>query len=470
MTSGAPTTLSIFDAALDAPDELALIAGGEALNHAELAARVERRLGELQRAGVLDPAGRRPVAVVGHSTLAVYITLLALFAAGTPVLVVHRRAARAEVDALTRKAGAVLEPPSGGGGPAPALERFDPERIAAFVPTSGTTGTARVAALSHRAFLAAAAASAENLGVERDRWLLALPLAHIGGLCVLARSLFNRRAVILFEPERSLLAELDRLVVAIEAHAATLVSLVPTLLDRLLAPPVSWRPPASLRAVLLGGAAIPRRLVARARAVGIPVLPTYGMTETCAQLVTARYTQRLAPVADGHDLFPSGTPLAGTEVRLVNGLVEAQSRSLFSGYLGEPESVPGVGWFRTEDRAFIGEGGEITVTGRASDLIITGGENVDPIEVEAALESLPGIERAFVYGTPDATFGEIVSALIVTREPLLSSARELGARLAPRLASFKLPRRVERVQELPLTPAGKLDRQAARNLRPLTPG
>jgi O-succinylbenzoic acid--CoA ligase len=463
-----PPTLSIFDAARDAPNELAIIAGNDAMTFAEAAARVERRLGELARANVLDPEGHRPVAVLARSTLETFVTILALWAAGTPVLVVHPRSPRAELDALARKANAVLEPPGTPGGTALQVVPFDPERIAALVPTSGSTGEPRVGALSHRAFLAAATASAENLGsVDGDRWLLALPLAHIGGLCALARSLFNRRAVILFAPERSLLAELDRFVAVAERERATIVSLVPTILDRLLAAPNAWRPPSSLRAVLLGGAAIPRALVRRARAAGIPVLPTYGMTETCAQIATARYSSRLMPVGPGHDLFPSGPPLAGTELRLVDGIAEVRSGSLFSGYCGEPEDPLRTGWYHTNDRAFLDENGELIVTGRASDLIITGGENVDPLEVEAALESLPGIVRAFVFGTPDATFGAIVSALVVSDERALPTARELATLLAERLASFKLPRLIERVTELPLTPAGKLDRRAAKSLRPL---
>lgn len=455
-------TLSIFDAARDEPDELAIVAGNEALTFSEVATRVERRLGELHAAGALDPDGQRPVAVVARPTLATFVTVLALFAAGTPVLVMHPRATTAEIAALTARAGAVSEPNGGSGGPVPLLAPFDAERIAALVPTSGSTGTPRIVRLSHRAFLAAAAASAENLGIERDRWLLALPLAHVGGLGAVARSLVNRRAVILFEPERSLLAELPAFVACGEAHGATLVSLVPTILDRLLAPPVAWRPPASLRAVLLGGAAIPRALVRRARAAAIPVLPTYGMTESCAQIATGRYASRLEPVSAGHDLFPSGPPLPGSEVRIAGGVLEVRSASLFSGYLGEPATDPLRGWFRTNDRAIQGQEEELIVLGRASDLIITGGENVDPLEVEAALESLPGIERAFVFGTPDPTFGEVVTARLVTNSAP-PSARDLAAPLGERLASYKLPRLVEPVAELPLTPAGKLDRRAARS-------
>jgi acyl-CoA synthetase (AMP-forming)/AMP-acid ligase II len=434
------------------------------LTFAELAARVARRLGELHAAGALDPQGERPVLVVAHATEPTLETLLALFAAGTPALLGHPRATALELEALSRRARAVPEPARGGRAVQPALAAFDPERVAVLMPTSGTTGEPRIVLLSHRALVAAARASAENLGVEDDRWLLSLPLAHVGGLGVLVRSLWNRRAVALFSVQKSLLRELERFVEACERLRVTLVSLVPTILERLLAPPVSWRPPPSLRAVLVGGAAIPRQLIARARSAGIPALPTYGMTETCAQISTGRYAARFEPPPPGHELFPSGVPLAGTEVRLVNGLLEVRSPMLLSGYLGEPASAPGDGFFATNDRAFLDEHGELTITGRASDLIITGGENVDPLEIEAALQSLPGVRLAYVFGVPDPTFGERIAALVVLDEPALSELEALTAGLRDRIASYKLPRLLEPVAELPLTPSGKLDRRAARAL------
>jgi len=457
-------TLSIFEAARDAPARSAIVGDDGELTFAELTVRVERRLGELHAAGALDPSGQRPVLVVAHATLPTIETLLALFAAGTPALLGHPRATTLELEALSRRARAVAEPARGGPATPPVLGAFDPERVAVLMPTSGTTGEPRIVLLSHRALVAAARASAENLGVEDDRWLLSLPLAHVGGLGVLVRSLWNRRAVALFSVEKSLLRELDRFVAACERLQVTLVSLVPTLLERLLAPPVAWRPPPSLRAVLVGGAAIPRRLIARARAAGIPALPTYGMTETCAQISTGRYAARFEPPPPGHELFPSGVPLAGTEVRLVDGLLEVRSPMLLSGYLGEAASAPRDRFFATNDRAFLDEHGELTILGRASDLIITGGENVDPLEVEAALQSLPGVRLAYVFGVPDATFGERIAALVVTDGSSQGDLETLSAGLRSRIASFKLPRLLDCVPELPLTPTGKLDRRAARVL------
>jgi o-succinylbenzoate---CoA ligase len=464
-------TLSVFDAARDEPDRLALVAEGARFTYLELARRVERRLSELHAAGALDPAGRRAVGVVARPTLASIETLLALFAAGTPVLLLHPRGTPSERDALLTRSGALREPPRGATetpGPTPTLSAFDPERIAAILPTSGTTGAPRLSQLSHRALVAAVRAATQNLGIEDDRALLALPLAHVGGLSVLARALGNRRALVLFEPQRSLLGELDRFVACAAEHAVTVISLVPTVLERLLAPPIAWRPPASLRALLLGGAGIPRSLVARARAAGIPVMPTYGLTETCAQAVTCRYTDRLAPVAAGHELFPSGVPIAGVQLRLNEGLIEIHGPTLFSGYLGDPATVLGDGWLSTQDRGFIDPQGELVVTGRASDLIITGGENVDPLEVEAALASLPGVKQACVFGISDPTFGEIVTAVLLAEPGGPTSVEAVAERLSGRLARFKLPRRVETVtDELPLTPAGKIDRRAARALFPL---
>lgn len=466
-------TLSIFDAAREAPERVALVTHEVTLTFAELSARVERRLGELNEAGVLDPQGERPVAVVARPTLAVVETLFALAAAGTPALLLHARLTDPEREALTRHAGAVAEPPSPPPNDSSASARagsaelapFDAERIVALLPTSGSTGDPRIVRLSHRAFLAAGRLTADRFGIESDRSLLALPLAHIGGLGMLFRCLMHRTTLVLFEPRRSMLAELDRLVAAVVEHDVTIGALVPTLLARLLEPRLAWKPPPSLRMVLLGGSPIPRELVERARASGIPVVPTYGMTETCASAVLGRYAERLAPPPPGGEILASGTPGLGVEQRLAHGLVELRGDTLFSGYLGGPEHPRGA-WLATNDRAFFDARGDLVVTGRATDVIITGGENVDPAEVEAALTALPGVALACVFGIPDPTFGELVTALVVLNEGAALSTSALTAALAERLASYKRPRRIELVAKLPLTAAGKIDRRAARGLAP----
>jgi len=460
-------TLSIFDAARDTPQRLALVSGDLELSFAALAGRVERRLDELHEAGALDPQGERPVAVVARLTLETVETLLALFAAGTPALVIHARSSDVERAALVRRTGAVYPPSAGANDRSNASGqngplRFDPERIAALVPTSGSTGEPRLVRLSHRAFVAAAHLMAEHYGVEDDRWLLALPLAHIAGLGMLVRCLVNRSSLVLFEAKRSLLAELEALTSAVERHGITMISLVPTLLSRLIEPPLAWQPPPSLRTVVLGGAPIPRDLVMRARQRGIPVVPTYGMTEVCASAVSGRYDERLALSAGDGELLPSGFPLEGIELRFVDGVIELRGPTLFSGYYGDPASDPHGDWLRTNDRGHIDARGELTVQGRTSDVIITAGENVDPAEIEAAIMTVPGVRAACVIGTPDPTFGELVTALLAVAPEGPATRAALMAELERRLASHKLPRRVYLVRELPLSPAGKIDRRSAK--------
>jgi len=463
-TSEARPRLSIFDAAREAPGQLALIDGLTALSFEALAERVARRLGELDRARCLDQAGERPVAVVATPGLATLETLLALLHAGTPVLPLHPRLTEAERRALIGTTGAVDEPPAESKEerrtPPPASS--DSERIAALVPTSGSTGAPRLARLSHRALAAAADASARHLGVEdNDRTLLALPLAHVGGLMVPIRALVARRAVVLFDPGASLLGRLDALGAELRARAVTQLSLVPAVLDRLLAPELAFSPAPELRALLVGGAGTPHELHLRAHERGIPVLTTYGLTEACSQVATRRYAERFAAPTPGGSV---GVPLSSVAVRAVGGVLEVRGPTLFSGYAGDPTSDPGTDWYRTGDLGSVTDEGEVSVTGRATDLIVTGGENVDPLEVEAVLASLPGVAAACVVALPDATFGQTVAALFVRRTPGTPAARELFAGISARLARHKCPRRLLAVDGLPLLPTGKVDRRRAADL------
>jgi len=259
-----------------------------------------------------------------------------------------------------------------------------------------------------------------------------LPLAHVGGLSVLVRCLLARRPFVLGRP--------DRVAEDIARHHATIVSLVPTQLARLL--DARWTPPPWLRIVLLGGAAAPASLLAHAAAAGVPVVTTYGLTEACSQVATQ------IPGASGAGCGP---PLPGVRVRIVDERIEIDGPTLFSGYLGEPPRA--AGWFATGDFGRLDAAGNLHVLGRRTDLIVTGGENVYPAEVEAYLDAR-GV-AACVFGMPDETWGEIVCAA--------TTGVVVAATLAD-LAPWKRPRRWARVRELPLTPGGKPDRAAARAL------
>lgn len=450
-------TLSVFDAAREEPDRIALVTGDVRLTFRDLAARTAARQAELRDTGVIAAPGApaHPAAVLATPTLATVETLLALFASATPALLLHPRSSEAERDALVARVRST-PPPA-------AVTAIDPERIAVLLPTSGTTGTPRLARLSHRALVAAARASAAHLGVEDDRWLLPLPLAHVGGLSIVVRCLLARRTSVLFDPLGPLLARLPQLVAELTRHDITLLSLVPTVLERLLDPELGFRSPPSLRAVLIGGAACSRSLLERAHAAGLPALPSYGLTETCAQAATRPYKDRFAPPSPVSELVSSGVSLPGIELRLRDGLVEVKGPQLFSGYHGEDVPFSSEGWFATRDRGIFTPEGEIMITGRSDDVIVTGGEKVDPVEVEAALAAVPGVRAACVFGAPDEIFGEVVTALLVV--DIASSAHTLAAlkeTLRARLATYKLPRRVAFVHELPLLPSGKIDRQTAK--------
>ena len=364
-----------------------------------------------------------------------------------PALLVHPQLTATERGALSAaatRAGRVTHPGA-----------------AAIIHTSGTTGEARGAVLTISALTASAQASAANLGWEADdRWLLCMPLARIGGLSIVTRALSARRCVVVaggFDagtfPE------------SIDRHRITLVSLVPTMLARVLDAHPGWSAPAHLRAVLIGGAGASDNLLARASARGIPIVVTYGLTETCSQVAATPYHARFAPLQ-----FGAGVPLPGIDVRVNGTHIEVRGPVLMAGYWNEAPLAPGT-WFDTGDLGEIDRRGCLHVHARRVDLIVTGGENAYPAEVERALEAFPGIAAAGVFGIPDEVWGHTVAAaLVAERHPPPDTAllEYLGRQLAP----HKRPRYVCYVDRLPLAPTGKLDRRAlpevARLLRPLS--
>jgi len=432
--------LSIRAAEQDAGERIALRVDGRGYSFADLAARVAPCIDAL-------PSGRDPVPVAGVNTLETLLTLLALLEARRPALLLHPKVTPTEQSVEiehTRAAAAGL-----------------PQDAAAILYTSGTTGRARGAVLTRRALVASAQASAANLGWhDDDCWLLALPLARVGGLSIVTRCLIARRAVVLMPAFDA--AALPRW---IDEHRVTLLSLVPTMLAQLLDRNPNWRPPPRLRAVLLGGASASPKLLARATNRGIPLVITYGCTETCSQVVATPYAQRFDPAPAG-----AGRPLAGAEVRAHGERILVRGAMCMSGYLGQtPLALDD--WFDTGDLGEFDSAGCLHLHARRTDLIVSGGENVYPAEVERMLEDCPCIEAAAVFGVPDETWGQIVAAVLVASAPyehVLDAEREnqLLQFLAGRLAVYKRPRRVVWARTLPLAPSGKLNRAMLETLGP----
>ncbi len=329
------------------------------------------------------------------------------------------------------------------------------------VMTSGTTGASKAAVLPKRAVLASAAASALRLDVQaEDRWLACMPLSHVGGAMILLRSVLYGTAVVATDGfDASTLAATAR------RFDASLLSVVPTMLTRLLDADDA-RPPASLRATLVGGAAASAALLSRAEQAGWHPRATWGLSEAASQVCTT-----LCGAAPGRG--DVGPPLPGTEVRVVEpgadgvGELVVRGPTLMSGYLGAPRATARAmrdGWLHTGDLGRI-EGGRVVVVARRTDLVVTGGENVYPAEVEAAIGALRGVSEVAVVGLPDETWGQVVVACVRFDDGVSLSLDALRDGLRDRLGGFKLPRRLVRLdQPLPRNASGKVDRAALRRV------
>ncbi|MCC6216279.1 MAG: long-chain fatty acid--CoA ligase [Polyangiaceae bacterium] len=461
-------TLSVVDAAREEPDAIALRHAGASVSWAERAARALGAVAWLRARGIgggrAEPSA--PVALTAEATPAFVAWLDALLLLGVPALLVHPRLVEAERAALLARARPSLvvasdvEPPPAVRTPHDVPRALSPELPALIVTTSGSTGEPRGVVLSRRAIEASASASAAHLGWEADdRWLLAMPPAHVGGVSVLIRCLTGRRTAVLAPPAggpRLPPAALARL---LEDERITLASLVPSQLRLLLELEPRWAPVRALRAVLLGGAAAPPALLADARARGVPVLTTYGLTEAASQVTTERPGE--APLGPRG----AGVPLPGVELRVVGGRILVRGPTLLSGHWPPDAASPldGDGWLDTGDLGHLDAGGALHVTGRASERIVSGGENIHPAEVERALLEHHAVEEACAVGVPDEAWGERVVAVVTLRAGRQAAPEELCAFAATRLAGYKRPRRVIVTAALPRTTTGKVHRAAVRS-------
>jgi O-succinylbenzoic acid--CoA ligase len=323
--------------------------------------------------------------------------------------------------------------------------------------TSGTTGLPKGVVLTYGNFFASAAGSAFNLGVlPGDRWLACLPLFHVGGLSIVIRSVLHGTAVVLHRQfdERAVSASLRN-------DGVTHISVVATMLQRLLDADPAPCPPA-LRVALVGGGPVPEPLLERAASLGYPVVQTYGLTETASQVAT------LAPADAIARLGSAGKPLVTTRLRIdappgEAGEILVAGPVVTPGYFRRPDATAAAirdGWLHTGDIGRLDEQGYLYVLDRRDDLIVSGGENVHPAEVEGVMLRYPGVREAAVVGLPDPTWGQVVAAAVVADGEL--DCEQLRAWMRERLATFKVPGRIVRVDALPMTASGKVRRRAVR--------
>lgn len=353
---------------------------------------------------------------------------------------------------------------------------FDLSAYHTIVYTSGSTGRPKGALLTYGNHWWNAVGSALNLGLrDDDCWLACLPLFHVGGLAILLRSVIYGHPVVIhasFEPRA--------VTRAIEKEGVTIVSLVPTTLTRLLDQRGPRPFPTNLRCLLVGGSPLSPSLRERCLAAGWPVTPTYGMTESASQLATVPLTETFQDVhgAVGKPLFPvqikivsrhdqTDAPSGSPGSILVRG--PTISPRYWERETGPDDGRPG-GWFDTGDVGYIDEGGYLHVESRKGDIIISGGENVYPVEVENALAEHPDVLDAGVVGVDHEEWGEAVAAAVVLREGASLAESDLIAFCRERIADYKIPRRMQFVSSLPRNAAGKILRDEVRDsiMQPIT--
>lgn len=445
-----------------------VVAEGHTWTFADLATRARTTLTSLRDLGA---SIETPIAFDAPPSIATIVVILAAFEGGIPFAPLHPRWTASErARALSIVANAIVvdatrldrtAPAPPAPLPDPRLERRSEERLpeldedtlATILFTSGTSAQPKGVRLARRCFVASARAHADNIPfIADDRWLLAMPIAHAGGLSIVTRALLSGTAIVV-QPSFDPAAVLD----AIERDGVTLLSVVPAMLAKLLASSGHERL-RGLRAILVGGAPFSPALRARAAEAGVTALATYGLTETCSQVVTQ------PPKAAGAAMaLDSGRVLAGADLRIAGaddagvGRIQVRGDMVMLGYVGHPPHARGA-WLDTRDAGWIDDRGRLVVLGRADDTIVTGGENVHPSEVEQALERCHGVREVAVFGCPDDTWGQTVSAALVLEDGV--DARQVLEQAAARLAPFKRPRRYIVVSALATREGAKVSRRA----------
>jgi len=322
--------------------------------------------------------------------------------------------------------------------------------IQLIIATSGTEGNPKGVMLSGGNLAASIAAANELLRLrQNDLWLCCLPLYHIGGLSILYRSLDAGAGVLLHQGFDAAMVWTD-----LQSHRVSHISLVPAMLAQLLDISQDVRPPASLDLVLVGGGPLGTKLAERAHAADWPLCVSYGMSET-ASLCIAQDGELSGTVS-----CEVGRPLAGFELAISErGRIMLRGPAVMQGY-ANPDRSPGQGlleggWFETGDLGELGESGCLRVLGRADDVLISGGRNIHPVEVEAEIAACPGVDMVAITGQKDDRWGQILVALYTGSV----SAGQLEEWCRSNTISSLRPRRFVQVAVLPYNAMGKLDRK-----------
>ncbi|GIK66808.1 MAG: 2-succinylbenzoate--CoA ligase [Chloroflexota bacterium] len=353
-------------------------------------------------------------------------------------------------------------------GPGGELElrgvRLDLHSPTAIVFTSGTSGQPKGVVLTYANFLYSALGSANRLGtIPGDRWLCCLPLYHVGGLSIIQRCCLYGTTVILQNG-----FDMAQIQHAFRSQAVTLISLVPTMLYRLIENGIQFPP--TLRLILLGGAAASPDLLEKSQALGLPVATTYGLTEACSQVATL-FPAETKPGSVGRPLMFSSVEILrddGTPAKIGEyGEVVVSGKMVMAGYDENPTATVEIlrdGRLYTGDIGYLDADGDLWVVQRRTDLIVSGGENVYPVEIENTLRQHPAVADCCAVGLPDAEWGQIVAMAVVLKGGFEADPAALTAFCRQHLAGYKIPRRWVFVERLPQNATGKIQRRTVAEL------
>ena len=324
---------------------------------------------------------------------------------------------------------------------------FEDRDIAAIMNTSATTGQFKSVPLRWGQIRAHVQASQKVLGrTEKDNWLMVLPLFHVSGLSILMRSLYNGTAV-------TILPKYDKAQVLklIESENINMMSLVPTILTQ-LEPSISHH---KLRVILLGGEFIPMALIDACEKKSLPIYKTYGMTETFSQSVT------FSVLDYPHKRDSVGKPLPGMQVRIDKpdadgvGEIHLTGPMVMTGYINK-EHIDGD--LNTDDIGYVDEDGFVYILNRRKDLIISGGENIYPKELEDLVYTLPSVKECAVVPVPDDTWGQVPALFVAFHDGESMTADEILSFMTKSLAKYKVPKYVKILPALPRNGTGKIVR------------
>lgn len=465
------------------PNRVAVVAGQTSYTFSKLAQVVAQEAAGLQTNWPSQP---KRVAVLTTNSLAGYVTILALQQLGIEMVLLNRRLSAAELRYQIQDAHvahllvdddfpeATLQTL------AVAYWRFttitsedaladacevDLDAVTSIMYTSGTTGAPKGVLQTYGNHWYSATGSALNLGLQAaDRWLAVVPIFHISGLSILMRGLIYGMTVELVDKFDAQLVN-ERLL----SGEVTTISVVPTMLQQLLANLSERVYPAALRTILLGGGPTDLTTLQRAQTAHANVIQSYGMTETASQIIALDMADAPRKIGSaGKPLFPVQLKIGSSETPFdqreagESGTIWVQTPTLTPGYLNLPDKLAAdmhEGWFKTGDFGYVDAEGFLFIQGREGDMISSGGENIFPDEIEKTYAALPNLTQIGVVGVPDARWGAVPVAFVqgenLTRAELVAFGRE-------NLAHYKVPQKFYVAQSWPMTASGKLQRTKLR--------